>query len=132
MTPKRFKGSREFGDFQTPDGLATAASQLLPRLGWEPQSIVEPTCGRGAFLIAALRTFPVVKKAIGLDINKVYLETLKARLLGEQPSPSVSILHANFFSLSWTNVLQDLPEPILVIGNPPWVTSSELGSLDSS
>lgn len=132
MTQKQIKDSRQFGDFQTPDGLAIAANQLLTQLDWEPQSVVEPTCGRGAFLVAALRAFPAVKKAIGLDINKAYLDSIRERLRIEQPSQSVSLLHADFFSLDWLGLLQDLPEPILVIGNPPWVTSSELGTLGSS
>ena len=43
----------------------------------------------------------------------------------------VDVAQANFFLTDWERVLSDLPEPILVLGNPPWVTSAQLGVLRS-
>ena len=40
-------------------------------------------------------------------------------------------MHESFFEVDWPNTLRDLPEPILVVGNPPWVTNSALGALGS-
>ncbi len=37
----------------------------------------------------------------------------------------------SFFEADWTARIAGLPEPVLFIGNPPWVTSAELGSLAS-
>ena len=48
----------EFGDFQTPAALAVEVCALLKRLGVEPDSVIEPTCGTGAFLVAAADMFP--------------------------------------------------------------------------
>ncbi len=55
---RKTKAVTEFGDFQTPPALAIAATQLLGRLGIQPRSILEPTCGQGAFLTAAAAGFP--------------------------------------------------------------------------
>ena len=38
----------------------------------------------------------------------------------------------SFFNVDWAQLVANLPEPILVIGNPPWVTNSALGLLGSS
>ena len=75
----------EFGDFQTPAALAGDVCALLARAMPHPASIVEPSCGTGAFLVAALRRFPKAKAAqtyrqatrsrrnpnVGLGIEKV-------------------------------------------------------------
>jgi hypothetical protein len=37
----------------------------------------------------------------------------------------------SFFSVDWKTTVDSLPDPILVIGNPPWVTNSALGSGES-
>lgn len=43
----------------------------------------------------------------------------------------VSVQEADFFSKDWGEMLSDLCGYLLIIGNPPWVTSSELGMLNS-
>ncbi|HMG55734.1 MAG TPA: hypothetical protein VK601_19680, partial [Kofleriaceae bacterium] len=35
----------------------------------------------------------------------------------------------DFFQIDWDRELAAVPEPILVVGNPPWVTSAALGAL---
>jgi type I restriction-modification system DNA methylase subunit len=57
MAGRKKKNVCEFGDFQTPDDLAIKVVQLLQNLGFSPNYIIEPTCGRGSFLVAAA-TFP--------------------------------------------------------------------------
>lgn len=37
----------------------------------------------------------------------------------------------DFFAANWEHELSRLPDPILILGNPPWVTSAQLGSLAS-
>jgi SAM-dependent methyltransferase len=132
MSKKKEKKVWEFGDFQTPDNLAAEATRILHDLHFEPKTIIEPTCGRGSFLLAAIRAFPQVAQVVGVDINKTYLNHLKRQLDHEPTHPKVTLKHADFFSLEWIDIVKELPEPILVLGNPPWVTSSELGALDSS
>jgi len=121
----------EFGDFQTPDELADNVCKVLKLQGINPQSILEPTCGRGSFLIRALHYFEYSKRVIGIDINQNYLEHLRNALQKLNIS-DVDVRHENFFAVNWKKIISELPEPILIIGNPPWVTNSELGTLNGS
>ncbi|MCD6327579.1 SAM-dependent DNA methyltransferase [bacterium] len=127
------KGNRkvEFGDFQTPIGLARQCCSLLSQNGLEPVSVLEPTCGKGSFLVAALEYFPTIKKAIGLEINDDYVRASR-QILGRIPrSSDVCVIQDDFFAVDWRQVLESLPEPLLIIGNPPWVTNATLGTLGS-
>ena len=112
----------EFGDFQTPDELARRACKLLGNLGISPRSVVEPTCGKGSFLRASEETFPNCTSFLGFEVDPKYVEA--ARMLKK------SKIHCeDFFSKNWPATLENLEETILVVGNPPWVTNSALGSL---
>jgi tRNA1(Val) A37 N6-methylase TrmN6 len=117
----------EFGDFQTPVTLALEATNVLNRLGVTPRSVLEPTCGRGAFLLAACQVFSQVSKFVGVDISTEHLSYLKERVAAEKYSAPIEIINGNFFNFNWSQIINTLAEPLLIIGNPPWVTSSELG-----
>ena len=122
----------EFGDFQTPSILAERVCTLLADTGYQPTSLLEPTCGVGNFLIAALDRFPQVNFGLGLDINEEYLHRLSEKISAKSYDDKVKLLHENFFNVDWSHLLRKLTEPILVVGNPPWVTNSTLGTLGSS
>lgn len=122
----------EFGDFQTPSILAERVCTLLADTGYQPTSLLEPTCGVGNFLIAALDRFPLVNFGLGLDINKEYLQRLSEKISAKPYNDKVKLLHENFFHVDWSRLLRNLTEPILVVGNPPWVTNSTLGSIGSA
>ena len=47
----------EYGDFQTPEHLAKAIAAFLYKTELRPTMIVEPTCGTGSFIKAAVETF---------------------------------------------------------------------------
>lgn len=119
----------EFGDFQTPDALAEQVVALLRARGVEPGSIVEPTCGLGSFLVASMRGFKSARQIIGLEINPDYFAQADARILKEPRRPGLDLRRADFFSFDWPSVIRSLPEPVLLLGNPPWVTSSGLGAM---
>lgn len=121
------KSVAEFGDFQTPPALASEVTALLKSLRVLPSLIVEPTCGRGAFLLAAAEHFPNAR-LLGLDINSSYLDEARSRLGDAQ----AELVHESFFNFDWATKLNEQEGPLLVLGNPPWVTNSELGSLGSS
>jgi hypothetical protein len=122
----------EFGDFQTPSELARSVCQLLAADGLRPAALLEPTCGTGNFLFAALDAFSSIGRAVGLDINPAYVDELAGVLRRRTDANKVNIVEGNFFDTDWTGVLRDLPDPLLVIGNPPWVTNSHLGVLGSN
>lgn len=123
---RKTKAIREFGDFQTPPELAAAAVRLLAGLGISPGTVLEPTCGVGAF-VAAAKEFSDSISIVGYDINTEYLE--KARTATAGAGARVVLQHGDFFKVNWRQVLNALPKPWLILGNPPWVTSSELGSI---
>ncbi len=126
---RKTKAVREFGDFQTPPGLANDAAQLLAGLGIAPQCILEPTCGVGAFISAAAKAFPNARAVIGYDINEEYLGSATANVTDE--GNRVVLRQGDFFKVDWQKVVTSHDSPWLIIGNPPWVTSAELGSIES-
>ena len=101
--------------------------QILKNLNINPKSVIEPTCGQGAFLLAATVLFPGTRQFIGVDVNKLYLDILRQKIITQAITSPVKTICASFFEIDWSKLLADLPEPILVLGNPPWVTSAELG-----
>jgi methylase of polypeptide subunit release factors len=125
---------KERGDFQTPRSLSDAVCNLLLKNGVHPLSILEPTCGKGNFLLSALERFPTATTVVGMDINAMYVEQLRERVAQRRiaSESKVKIEQRNFFRVDWGDVIQDLPEPILLIGNPPWITAAELSKLGSS
>ncbi len=114
----------EFGDFQTPPSLAARVCGLLARQGVAPRSLVEPTCGEGSLLLAALEQFRP-QTALGMDINPSYIRSLRRRVGG-----AASVRRADFFQQDWRGVFEDLRAPLLVVGNPPWVTNAVLTTID--
>ncbi|MCK4659506.1 MAG: N-6 DNA methylase [Phycisphaerae bacterium] len=129
---KKNKRIVEFGDFQTPLTLARKACRLLARRQFQPAAIVEPTCGTGNFLVSALEHFPDAKEAVGLDINSDYVKAALLAARDRTESCKVRVICDNFFETDWPELLRKLPEPLLVVGNPPWVTNADLGTLGSS
>ena len=113
----------EFGDFQTPGALCDQVCNILSRSKLSPASIVEPTCGKGAFLIASSQAFPDCRSILGFEINAEYTASAES-------IDGVTVKQADFFTTDWHDVFSTLVEPILVIGNPPWVTNSVIGSLN--
>ncbi len=69
----------EFGDFQTPLALAQEVCTLLVQRNVEAATVIEPTCGVGAFLSAAGEAFPKAR-LMGWDINRDYVERTKSAL----------------------------------------------------
>lgn len=124
--------SKEFGDFQTPPELARAACEVVHRLGFEPTTIVEPTCGIGAFAIAAADIFPSADHVIAADLNAAYVEHTALSARNSKSVALFELLQADVFSHDWNSHLQGSEGPLLICGNPPWVTIAELGLLASS
>lgn len=112
--------NNEFGDFQTPVGLAL---QCLKVLGLPANArVLEPTCGAGAFLEAATEVAPFSER-IGVEINEQY---------AAEAAKWADVTTANVFQVTLPNLAQwDTDGPLFVVGNPPWVTAAELKRMDS-
>jgi hypothetical protein len=129
ITRPRTRATREFGDFQTPPELAHAATHVLCRLGVHPRSILEPTCGRGEFLAAVSVSFPEAGKIIGIDINRDHLSVARTRVASSDRR--IELRQGDFFKLDWRDIVTRAGAPWLIVGNPPWVTSADLGAIES-
>ncbi|MBX3413209.1 MAG: hypothetical protein KF708_11015 [Pirellulales bacterium] len=122
---------KEFGDFQTPDDLARRVCRVLSQLGIHPATVVEPNCGIGSFILAALDEFPSLQRAVGVEINAQALDALRVRLDSHAGKGKVELCRADFFLYDWHETLRSVAQPLLVLGNPPWVTNSDLSVLQS-
>src|SRR5690349_8429509 len=89
-----------------------------------PTTVLEPTCGVGAFLEAAAARLPDAELH-GYDINEAYVAEAERRL----PPDRSTVRTADFFTLVWESALAHLPDPLLILGNPPWVTSAGIGAM---
>ena len=128
MSSKTAKQTVEFGDFQTPLPLAKSVCSLLLRADFEPASIIEPTCGQGTFLTAALEAFPDASIR-GYEYNPAYAEAAHRTV---SRFSQATVQKGDFFRVDWDAELSKLADPLLVLGNPPWVTNATVGSLGGS
>nr|MDO8117991.1 hypothetical protein [Candidatus Sigynarchaeota archaeon] len=132
--------NQDLGDFQTPLDLSDRLCTILKNDNYEPEIILEPTCGKGNFIFSALEIFPSIKIVIANDIQKKYEWLFKKRALnyltnGERKI-KVFFFHENalddgFFQKIKQNVKLQNKE-ILILGNPPWITNSGLALLEST
>src|SRR6266498_893542 len=120
---------KEFGDFQTPESLATRSVALVAEIFGTPDLVIEPTAGLGAFLKASAMRWGHKTEYQGYEINREYVDAARKNL----SQFAVQILHRDFFTEDWkSNLARPGKKRILVIGNPPWVTNSDLGQLGSN
>ncbi len=124
----------QYGDWQTNMELSLSICRLLKSQGVNPEVVVEPTCGKGNFILAALQTFDSIKEIYGIEINGVHIDTLKIRLLQyyiDNPDSRKVEMHLynnDIFTFDFHEITRGLNgRRTLIIGNPPWVTNSRLG-----
>lgn len=130
---------REYGDFQTNNSLALDVARYAQLKNPNIEFIIEPTCGKGSFIISSLKCFKKIKKIVGVEIYRPYVWETKLNILSffldntTVRIPEIEIYHCDAFNFDFESLAiatKDLNT--LVIGNPPWVTNSELGTISSS
>ena len=128
----------EYGDFQTNESLAKRVCDVLAADGYRPTIIIEPTCGQGNFVLAALRRFSTIRVIYAVEIYKPYLYQCKFNLLAyfiDHPTaskPTIHLLHQSVFDTDFSHVADsNSDDELLIIGNPPWVTNATLGAMAS-
>jgi hypothetical protein len=103
-----------------------------------PSVVLEPTCGRGSYLISSLNEFPNCKRFVGIEMYKPYLDEAKLNvleyMLRERPEelPQIEFYHQNIFEVGLGAMFSQHEGKILILGNPPWVTNAVLGVLNSA
>ena len=125
----------EYGDWQTNMSLAISVCEHIKSKGIFPQVIVEPTCGQGNFIVAALLTFDTIEDVYGIEIYKPYIEILKDKLhnFGKTLDKiNIHLFHENIFDFDFRKITECVNgRTVLARGNPPWVTNSKLGEIGS-
>lgn len=139
--PERFcvaEDRVEYGDFQTNIDLTNAVTNVLLKKNISPEIIIEPTCGKGNFILASLQRFPTIKQVIGIEIYEPYIWQCKFNILDyhisnpEANKPLVQLYHFNVFDFDFSELKEQVQKAsLLIIGNPPWVTNSMLGVMES-
>jgi hypothetical protein len=121
----------EFGDFQTPPALARAVCELLCQQGIAPDAVIEPTCGAGAFLVAAAGAFPNAR-LLGWDINPDHVQRAKSALAQVHALERASVVPGDFFTHNWEAELSEIAGDVLVLGNLPWVTNAVVSGMNGT
>ena len=129
---------REYGDFQTNDTLASKVTEYALSKFQDFEFVLEPTCGKGSFILASINHSKSIKKIVGVEIHQPYVWETKFKILayylenGQNPKPDIDIILGNAFDFRFEELAKSTKNlKTLIIGNPPWVTNSELGSIDS-
>jgi len=130
---------REYGDFQTNNNLTNQITNYISFKIKNVEFVLEPTCGKGNFILASIKQFKTIKKIVGVEIYQPYVWETKFKILAffiENPNksrPDIDIIHANAFEFSYEAIANKTQQlQTLIIGNPPWVTNSELGTINSN
>lgn len=123
--------SRDFGDFQTPPGLVDQVLRVLGPVGRVWPRVLEPTCGMGNFIAGLLNLAHPPREICAFELQEGHVR--EAQRVARVSSQVVTrIARANIFDVNFgRDLLWSEPGPLLVLGNPPWVTSAELGTLHS-
>ena len=139
----QFKNQDERGDFQTNSDLTDRICQYLYQLGHRPTILMEPTCGRGNFILSALKTFPTLRLVYAVELSPSYEWLFKLLLLQladrQQFVPNIEFHRDSIFTHDFSGLIQtrfslksSIKQELLILGNPPWVTNAKLGVLNSS
>jgi hypothetical protein len=121
----------ETGDFQTPAGLVTEVLENLRRKGLLRPRILEPTCGKGNFIAGLLQLASPPHEIQALELQPEYCEIARKIPAGHSTT-HICVQQANLFDVPLQrHITWKTNAPLLVVGNPPWVTNAALGSLSS-
>ena len=122
--------SPDLGDFQTPVELVRAVLDTLqPALG-SARRVLEPSCGSGAFLACLLDLPDGPREIKALELQQEHFAT--ARRLVDRSDCKIDLRQADILAVDLRRLEWAERGPLLVVGNPPWVTNSALGAVGSS
>ena len=128
----------DLGDFQTPPHLTDKICMYFKNNGFIPDTIIEPTCGMGNFVISAIKIFPNLKYIYCVEIQERYEYFFKYNLLKLSFNQKINVkiefhrdnIFNHEFSDEFIETMKDSKNN-LILGNPPWITNTELSILNS-
>ena len=120
LTTKRARG-----DYQTPASLAQqVCSYLYEVRKLRPQAVLEPTCGLGAFLTAS-KIF-AAREYVGIELNSAYCQHCRDHITED----NLTIVNADILTTATRPLIHE--QPLLIVGNPPWVNQATLSALEAA
>ncbi|MYG93431.1 MAG: SAM-dependent DNA methyltransferase [Acidimicrobiia bacterium] len=123
---------KELGDFQTPQELAVKCTQVLATIQHGTRRILEPTCGEGSFMLAAASVLEPSIDMIGVEIQPIHANIARRHLsCSTAKDIKWRVEVGDIFRHDLRKLQWKIDGPLLVLGNPPWVTLSDLGAMDS-
>nr|MDO8083195.1 hypothetical protein [Candidatus Sigynarchaeum springense] len=124
-------GKQHLGDFQTPEHLASAVCEVLKRSGIRPDVLVEPACGEGHLVVAAIKAFPTLQRAHCVELQASHEATFWRNVNLAPNRVKVEFIVADAFRHEFPTGSFSGKE-VLVLGNPPWVTNTKQSRLGST
>lgn len=122
--------SPDLGDFQTPVELVRAILRTLGPIADSAARVLEPACGRGSFLQGLLELDRPAPEVKAFELQPGYLAEAR-ELTGAGRGGRVELRLGSIFKVDLGSLEWKEKGPLLVLGNPPWITSASLGALDS-
>jgi len=128
---------REYGDFQTPGKLTDSICSFLVKENFCPQNIIEPTFGKGSFILSSIKYFNSIKYVFAVEIYEKYVWETKFKILEyfldnpDVSKPQIFLFKQNIFEFDLNLISGKISGSVLVLGNPPWITNSGLSLLNS-
>ena len=114
---------KELGDYQTPLYFTDIICEYLKNnLNISPEVIIEPTCGIGNFLESASKIFQY-KQIYGIEIDEYKINKINKEI------DNLKLINEDIFTFDFDEI--DKNKTFLIIGNPPWITNTELSKLNS-
>jgi predicted RNA methylase len=128
----KISSRKELGDFQTPRELAVECVQVLAEIQRGTRRVLEPTCGKGSFMLAAASVLEPPIELLGVEIQPAHADDAR-RLLNCSDTRDAKwrVEVGDMFRHDLAKLRWETDGPLLVLGNPPWVTLSDLGAIDS-
>lgn len=125
----------EFGDYQTPIlFVEKVCDYVKKKLSLNPKILFEPTFGIGNFIKGGIKAFPNVNKIYGIEINKSYYTSMIKELNTSNYDVELNLFNENIFAFDFKKIKDKISkkDEILILGNPPWVTNTNLTSIEST
>ncbi|MFW9922298.1 MAG: hypothetical protein ACFFDW_03305 [Candidatus Thorarchaeota archaeon] len=134
---KKQQISKQWGDVQTPLNLINKIMKILTEKNFSPDIMIEPTFGIGNFILVAKNYFENVQLIYGIEINEEYKWFLGLKLLSTETqkngNTTIKLISEDIFEHDFQNLLKcNTDKNFLILGNPPWITSSELSHINGN
>lgn len=141
LSPTNEQAGREFGDVQTPPSLVRKVYRYLSKEDFKPEVLIEPTFGIGNFIFPAPAFFPSIEIIYGVELQqknkwelglRSWLKNWEKEIHREFPQPKIYLYTEDIFTHEF--LLKEIGKStrLLIIGNPPWVTTAELSAIGSN